>query len=224
LGLDGLKTAATLCATALLLGHAGCDEGSRPERLLHGQPAAEFGPVDGSVVTQTRMLRGGFLGPRLTQCLAPADREIVSPDTVVVERVGVFGESLTFLDRAGRHVYACDGGVDPAGERREPWCGLSVGRLFDGKLLDPRLDILCHDPTGEPLAYAWVVPVAGAHWIGVDQGPYTELYEAAGDLPVRIASTRGVDRAHSQASFDVTQYGMAGRELVRGTLETAVSG
>jgi hypothetical protein len=223
-GLDGLKTGATLCATALLLGHAGCNEGSRPERLLYGQPAAEFSPVDGSVVTQTRVLRAGFLGPRLTHCLAPADSGVVSAETVVVERVGVFGESLTFLDRAGRHLYACDGGVDPAGERREPWCGLSVGRLFDHKLLDPRLDVLCRDANGKPLAYAWVVPVAGAHWIGVDQGAYTELYEVAGDLPVRIASTRGLDRARSRASFEVTQYGLLGRELVRGKLEAAVAG
>jgi hypothetical protein len=223
-GLDGLKAGATLCATALLLGTAGCNEGSRPERLLYGQPAAEFSPVDGSVVTQTRVLRAGFLGQRLTQCLSPTDSGVVSSDTVVVERVGVFGESLTFLDRAGHHVYACDGGVDPAGERREPWCGLSAGRLFDGKLLDPRLDILCRDARGEPLAYAWVIPVAGAHWIGVDQGPYTELYEVAGDLPVRIASTRGVERSHSRASFELTQYGARGRQLLRGKLEAAVAG
>jgi hypothetical protein len=219
-----LKTGATLCATALLLGHAGCDDGSRPERLLYGQPASEFKPVDGSVVTQTRVLRAGLLGRRIMQCLSAADRRVLSADAVVIERVGVFSESLTFLDRAGRHVYACDGGVDPARERREPWCGLSVGRLFDGKLLDPRLDILCRDASGEPLAYAWVVPVAGAHWIGVDQGSYTELYEVAGGLPVRIATTRGVDRSNSRATFEVTQYGLIGRELIRGQLEAAVAG
>lgn len=224
MGLDRLSRVATLGVTLLLLG-AGCDEGSgRPERLLYGQPAAEFRPVPGSVITQTRVLRAGFLGRRLTLCLSPADRPAFPADTIVVERIGVFGESLTFVDRARRHVYACDGGVDAAGERSEPWCGLSVGRLFGGKLIDPRLDILCRDAKGKPLAYAWVVPVAGVHWIGVDQGSYTELYEVAANLPVRVSSTRGVDRERSRASFEVTQYGVGGRELVKGILEAAVAG
>jgi hypothetical protein len=219
-GLDRLRSCATVAAILVL---AGCDDG-RPERLLYGQAAAEFRPVDDSVITQTRILRAGFLDRRLMVCLNPADRQAFSADTVVVERVGVFGESLTFLDLAGRHVYGCDGGIDAAGERRRPWCGLSVGRLFDGKLLDPRLDILCRDQEGNPLAYAWVVPIAGARWIGVDQGAYTELYETAGDLPIRIVSRRGVDRERSRATFEVTQYTAAGKELVRGKLEAAVAG
>ena len=220
MGLDRLRTCATV-GTVLVL--VGCDDG-RPERLLYGQAALEFRPVEGSVITQTRTLRAGFLDRRFTLCLGSADRHAFTANTVVVERVGVFGESLTFRDRTGRHLYACDGGVDAAGERPEPWCGLSAGRLFDGRLLDPRLDILCRDRDGQALAYAWVVPVAGSRWIGVDQGSYTELYEVAANLPVRIASTRGVDRAPSRGTFDVTQYTAAGKELVRGKLEAAVAG
>jgi hypothetical protein len=213
-----------MCATVgAVLVLVGCDEG-RPDHLLDGQAATEFRPVEDSLITQTRTLRAGFLDRRFTLCLNPADRPAFPADTVVVERIGVFGESLTFHDRAGRHLYACDGGVDPVGERHEPWCGLSVGRLLNGRLLDPRLDILCRDPKGEPLAYAWVVPVAGSHWIGVDQGSYTELYEVAADLPVRIASTRGVDRAHSRATFEVTHYTVDGKELARGKLEAVVAG
>ena len=46
-----------------------------------------------------------------------------------------------------------------------------------------------------PLAYAWVEPAAGARWIGVDQGAYTEIYEVLAALPVRIASARGIELA-----------------------------
>jgi hypothetical protein len=222
-GLDGLIKGTTLCAAVVLFALAGCDDEARPDRLLHGQAAAEFRPVDGSVVSQTRVLRAGFLGRRLL-CLRSAERARFPADTVVVERIGVFAESLTFLDRGGRDVYACDGGVDPSGERARPWCGGSVGRLHDGRLLDPRLDILCRDPRGRPLAYAWVEPVAGSHWIGIDQGSYTELYEVAADLPVRIASTRGVDRQNSRATFEVTHYDVRGRELLKGIVEAAVAG
>ena len=80
---------------------------------------------------------------------------------MVVERIGVFGESLTFADAAHKTLYGCDGGVDAAGERKPPWCGNPAGLLFHGKLLDPRLDVLCRDREGRPLAYAWVEPVAG---------------------------------------------------------------
>jgi hypothetical protein len=223
-GLDRLIKSAPLCAACLLLAVTGCDDETRPDRLLHGQAAAEFRPVEGSVVSQTRVLRAGFLGRRFRLCVGSNGRARFPADTIVVERVGVFAESLTFLDPSGRYVHACDGGVDPAGERRGPWCGGSVGLLFEGELLDPRLDILCRDRQGRELAYAWVEPVAGSHWIGVDQGSYTELYEAAADLPVRIASTRRIDRESSRATFEVIHYDVRGRELLKGEVEAAVAG
>jgi hypothetical protein len=221
---DRLIRAATLCASFLLLVGAGCDDESRPKRLLHGEAAAELRPVDDSVVTQTRIVRAAFLGRRFSLCLRRADRVRFPIDTVVVERIGVFSESLTFRDRSGRHLYSCDGGIDRAGERRRPWCGGSVGRLYDGRLLDPRLDILCADLDGRPLAYAWVTPAAGSYWIGVDQGPYVELYEVAGNLPVRIATRRGIDRAAARVTFQLAHYDIQGRELITESLEAAVSG
>ena len=136
----------------------------------------------------------------------------------------MFGESLTFANRTGTGVYACDGGIDSAGERRPPWCGQVFGALADGRLLDPRLDVICRDREGAPLAYAFVEPVAGAHWIGVDQGRYTEIYEALAGLPVRVATTRRVSLAHARATFEVTQYDIRGRELVKGDLEASVAG
>jgi hypothetical protein len=142
----------------------------------------------------------------------------------VVERVGVDGESLTFPNRRGTGVYACDGGVDPVGERARPWCGAVFGELVDGRLLDPRLDVLCRTRKGAPLAYAFVQPVAGAHWIGVAQDGYTELYEVLAGLPVRIASTRDVSLDAARARFRVSQYDLVGRLLERGDLEAAVAG
>jgi hypothetical protein len=69
-----------------------------------------------------------------------------------------------------------------------------------------------------------VQPVAGAHWIGVAQDGYTELYEVLAGLPVRIASTRDVSVEAARARFQVSQYDVAGRLLERGDLETAVAG
>jgi hypothetical protein len=217
-GLDRLTRVLAVVVVTLLM--AGCDNDQRPERLLYGQPAAEFKPVRGSVVAIGRVLRGTTLGRRFLLCRP----ELVAPDALVVERIGVFGESLTFADRDRRTVHACDGGVDPAGERRRPWCSGSAGRLFEGRLLDPRLDIGCRDGRGRPLAYAWIEPVAGTRWIGVDQGGYTEIYEVLGRLPVRVSSTRNIDLQRSRAVFEVSQYGVGGRELIRGRVEAAVAG
>jgi hypothetical protein len=208
-------------ATAILaLALVGCDEDGRPTHLRNGEMAAEFKPVPGSVVSISRVLRGTTLGRRFLMCRSPS----VPADAVVVERIGVFGESLTFVDRRKSLLFACDGGFDAAGERAPPWCSGSAGRLFDGHLLDPRLDLGCRDRQGRPLAYVWVEPVAGAHWIGVDQGPYTEVYEALAGLPVRIATARNIDLRRSRATFAVTQYDVSGRELVQGEVEAGVAG
>jgi hypothetical protein len=41
---------------------------------------------------------------------------------------------------------------------------------------------------------------------------------------VRVATTRHVDARRARAGFDVTQYDVGGRELVRGRLEATVAG
>jgi hypothetical protein len=219
MGLDRLSGAAAI-AFALLVA-LGCDDDSGgPPRLLDGSAAAEFEPVPGSVVASGRVLRGTALGRRFQLCRP----ESVGADTFVVERIGVVGESLTFADRNSRTLYACDGGVDAAGERDPPWCSGAAGKLVDDRLLDPRLDIGCRDRDGRPLAYAWVEPIAGARWIGVEQGGFTEVYEVLGGLPVRIATRRRIDLPSSRATFGVTQYDGAGVPLLRGDLEAAVAG
>ena len=221
MGLDRLRVAALLL---VVVAAAACDSGGRPRKLLYGESAAEFRPVAGSVVTRARVLRRATHGARFDACLVSADADAVAADAVVVERVGVDGESLTFATRDGRGVYACDGGRDPAGERRLPWCGLVFGERSDGRLLDPRLDVGCRDRRGRPLGYAFVEPIPAARWIGVAQHGYVEMYEALAGLPVRIASARGIDPAGARGSFRVRQYDARGRELLRADLEARVAG
>jgi hypothetical protein len=136
----------------------------------------------------------------------------------------VDGESLTAANRDGTGVYACDGGVDSAGERRPPWCGVAFGELLHGRLLDPRLDVICRDRERRPLAYAFVDPVLHAHWVGIRQGGYVERYEVLGGLPVRVSTRDGVDAESARAAFVVTEYDAHGRELLATTLEAAVAG
>jgi hypothetical protein len=218
MGLDRLMRNVAVAAAVLA---AGCGHGGgRPARLLDGRPAAHFRPVPDSVVGAARVLERADVD----DCLSGADRAKVPAETLVVERIGVDSRSLTFANRAQTRVYACDGGIDAAGERAPPWCAAVFGELVDGRLLDPRLDVVCRDRARRPLAYAFVEPVAGARWIGIRQEGYVELYEVLAGLPVRVAGTRGVDVEDARATLEVAQYDAEGRELVHGTLEAAVAG
>jgi len=210
-------------AAALALVVAGCGGGGggRPSWLLDGRAAAQFEPVGGSVIASGRVLD---LDGRAGGCLAAPDRANVSSDAKMVERIGVDGESLTFASRDGLMVYACDGGIDPAGERHLPWCHAVVGELDGERVLDPRLDVICRDRRRRPLAYAFVDPVPGARWIGVRQDGYVEIYEVLAGLPVRVATVSRIDVENDTAAFEITQYDAAGRELVHGQLEAAVAG
>ena len=206
-----------LCAVLLVA--AGCSSnGGRPRRLLDGRPAAAFRPVSDSVVTAGRVLRHADV----RDCLPPTDG--VPADSLVVERIGVESESLTFENSDATGIYACDGGRDGAGDRPPPWCGAVFGEFAHGRLPDPRLDVLCRNRTRQPLAYAFVNPHPGARWIGVQQDGYIELYEVLAGLPVRIASTDGVDAGAARARFEITQYDASGRQLLAETLEAAVAG
>lgn len=218
MGLDRL-TAPALSLVVFLA--AACSSGGgRPERLLDGRPAPEFRPVRDSVIAATRLLERSDA----PDCLPGVDREAVSSNAAAVERVGVHGRSITFASRDGRRVYACDGGIDSAGERAPPWCGGVVGQREHGRLLDPRLDVVCVDGDHHPLAYVFVEPVEGARWIGVRQDGYVELYEVVAGLPVRVDSTRGIDLDNARTAFELRQYDAEGHQLERETLEAAVAG
>ena len=218
MGLDRL-TPAVLPLFAFLAAACSSDDG-RPEHLLDGRSASEFRPVPNGVIAATRVLAR----VDVDDCLAGIDRESVASNATVVERIGVKSRSITFASRDGRRVYACDGGIDPAGERAPPWCGAVVSERERGSVLDPRLDVVCVDDRHDALAYVFVEPVARARWIGVQQNGYVELSEVVAGLPVRVATTRGIDVEGARAVFEVTQYDAQGHELVREMLEAAVAG
>lgn len=205
----------------LVLLAAACTSGAgRPERLLDGRPAPELRRVRHSVIVATRLLERADV----QACSAAADPVDVAPTTLVIERTGVDDHSITFASRDGSRVYACDGGIDPAGERAPPWCGGVVGERERGRLLDPRLDVVCVDRAHRPLAYVFVEPVADARWIGVVHDGYVELYEAVAGLPARVAGTRGIDLRKARAEFELRQYDADGHELAREKLDAAVAG
>jgi len=113
-GLDRLS----IVVLGLGLVLAGCDNGGSPSaarRLLYGEPAQELTAVPGSVIAIGRVFDAATLGRRFTSC-SPGG---AVNGAVVVERIGVFGESLTFADDAGKTLYSCDGGTDPAGSGTE---------------------------------------------------------------------------------------------------------
>jgi hypothetical protein len=215
-GLDRL----TVLSLLVFLAAACASGGGRPEHLLDGRPAPEFRHVRDSVIAATRVLERS--GQR--DCLGGMHNESVAANAIAVDRVGVDGRSVTFASRDGARVYACDGGIDPAGERAPPWCGAVVGRRERGRLLDPRLDVVCVDNQRRRLAYAFVEPVTRARWIGVQQDGYIELYEAVAGLPVRVETARDIDFENARAAFELTQYDAEGHQLVRETLEASVTG
>lgn len=156
----------------------------------------------------------------LGRCLASAS--LRGRDALVVERFGRVTRSVTIVQPGRPEIFVCDKTGVPF-EGRE-WCGLSSGRLRAGRVNDPRLDILCRDRRRRHVAAAFVNPLRGARWVGVDQGSYTELYPTAARLPVRVSSTRGVDFARARATFWITQLGAGGRVLVRTRLAAQVAG
>jgi hypothetical protein len=140
----------------------------------------------------------------------------VVPRGGIAVRIGVDGESVTMRDRAG--VTACDGTGAPAA-----WCGSSFGRLYLGRLRDPRLDIGGCLHAGAPIAFAWIDPGPGTRYVAVVQPGYAEVYEAAGGLPVRV-TTRDVRADSSGASFQFTEHDARGRLLRRAQVDAVPAG
>ena len=198
--------ASTIAAAGLLLA-AGCRD--------HPKPAGSVfvGRVRVSGVDRLR-------SPPLRACLRRYRGELrVTRETRAVLRDGLLGASLTIADPHSPWLYGCD--FTP---RRKRLCGGAVGQWRSGRLNDPRLDVLCRDRKGRPLGAAWVVPLPGARSISVHERGLTEIYPAAGGLPVRIWTRAGVLYARSSALFDVTQRGADGRALAHELLHAAVAG
>jgi hypothetical protein len=148
-------------------------------------------------------------------------RQDLRPQAVLVERVGVRGESVTL--RAGSRLASCDNSQGPREESRR-WCGGSFGQLYRGRLRDPRLDIGCRTRRGEPMGFVWVEPREVTRYVAVEQPGYTEVYAVAGGLPVRVSTTSDVDIDRSSAVFQVSEHDTGGGLVRRYRLEAHVAG
>jgi hypothetical protein len=142
----------------------------------------------------------------------------------VVSRVGVDGASVTFRAASGRILVACDGGT-PGTTASRPWCGLAVGRLHRERLLDPRLDLAgCVTASGDPVAFAWIEPSPRARYVTLHRNRFVEAYPVLGNLPVRVATTAGVDPERSSVTFEISEHDRDGDAIREYTLEAHVAG
>jgi hypothetical protein len=214
----GLYVGATL---ALVVG---CMRESTPapSTLIDGSPvhpsSITFDGVDGPLVaTRVRVVPAGSRDERSLRasCVRRA-----APSGPVVERTGVSGVSLTYLDPGHRGVHACDA-TDLDGSGAARWCAHAFGRLSGGRLRDPRLTITCGGADGEPVGFAWVQPGAAAYVV-VQQSGHAEIYAAAGTTPVRV-TTSDIDVASSRAKLVISEHTSDGRRLRSYELEAQVA-
>ena len=215
---------------ALLLIGAACtlDSPSPPAHLSDGSPArpppVALNGVEGpSVLTRVRVVRPGEAvpGDPTTTCIGSAG----APETVAIERVDVYGTTVTYPGPERRSLHGCDAGAvsatDPTEDR--PWCGRAFGLLVGGRLRDPRLSLGCRNAEGKPVGFAWIEPAAEAAYVAVSSSGYDAVYPVARRLPVRVG-TDDIDLETSSATFDVTEHARDGSRLRRYELEAAVSG
>jgi hypothetical protein len=221
----------SLLALALLLATsfgAGCSrDGTSAQRLLDGSeataPPVELEEIDEpAVLTKARVVDAAIRrGAMSTSCLE-RDWGLRSAGTSV-ERVGVSGASVTFPEASGRSVFGCDASTDPR-ESGARWCGGAYGQLFDGRLRDPRLGLGCTTEDGEDMAFLWVEPGERSRYLAVPQPGYVEVYEVAAGLPVRIATTSGLESDPLGATVEISEHDSAGRLLARRRIEAVPAG
>ncbi len=100
----------------------------------------------------------------------------------------------------------------------------AFGKLRGGHLRDPRLSISCKTRDGELMGFVWIEPGAKTRYVAVAQDTFSEVYEVAGDLPIRVATTSDVEIEGSRAAFDISEHDARGMLLRRYRLESAVAG
>jgi hypothetical protein len=209
----------------------GCGGGSSasPAKLVDGSsprsvPVALRNLARPMVMTRVRVVRAReFDHLLLRSCLGQHEPATLAAGERVVERIGVAAESLTFRGRPAGWIRGCDSSAGPV-ESGGHWCSGPIGRLRpDGRLYDPRLDIGCLDAKGHQIGSVWIDTLGRTRYLTVDDPGYTEVYETAGGLPVRV-TTSDVSIEGSSATFLVTQYAADGSRLSHETVRTAVAG
>ena len=189
------------------------------------QPRVELqGESGATVTTKVRVVRVRTmpLDRPTRSCLLEHDVTASESLASVVERVGAHGSSITFASSAGLH--ACDAASEPRNSRHR-WCGVAFGVLRRGRLDDPRLDVAaCRTASGDPVAFVWVSGGPRTRYVAVVQNGYTEVYERAGDLPIRIATTRGIEADGSRVIVRLSEHDGRGRLLSRYELAAVPAG
>lgn len=204
----------TACAGREMPAPSQLYDGTPPERA----PAQlrSLGPV---VLGRSRPLARG--APALQRCAGRFPGLGTQPRSGVARR-GVDGGSVTFA--VGPLVFGCD---SAAGAREPPaWgCGGAAGKRRAGALADARLGLAnCIDRSGRAVAFAWVEPAVNSRWLAVERGGWRELYEVDPALPVRVATTTGIDERKGVVRLEVRHVSAAGRELRRDELQLRVAG
>jgi hypothetical protein len=210
---------------------SGCNGADHaPARLLDGssapRPPVELeGVTSQSVPTRVRVISVQDVEPgsMAASCLR-GNWSDAEPVGQLVERIGVAGQSITFRDDTGQGLYGCDNSAGPREEDRH-WCGRAFGRLFTGHLRDPRLDLGgCSTADAGLVGFVWIEPQRHARYIVVEQPGGAEIYRAAADLPVRVATTSNIDAEAARATFRLSEHDAAGRLLRRYQVDAVVSG
>ncbi|MGH3136943.1 MAG: hypothetical protein ACRDPV_10685 [Gaiellaceae bacterium] len=207
----------------------GCDGNEpAPTTLMNGSRAPELsidleGIESGIVLTSVAAGRRSEIDASaiVATCLERAGGDHVSGPIVV--RIGVDGESVTVRTRSTRGLYGCDNSQGPREADRRV-CGVAFGQLAENRLRDPRLDLgACTTKDGAALGFAWVEPSPRTRYVAVEQDAYVEVYQTAGQLPVRV-TTSDVEVEQSSATFRVSEHGSDGGLIRRYRLEPSVAG
>jgi hypothetical protein len=218
------RLSAVLLVTVAAATVVGCGGGAGAKRLLDGSttvsPPVDLQGVEGRIVrTKVRIWRAGGYDPqRLGACLARGGP--LPDDRLIVERVGVTGESISFRDASGGVLLGCDNSLGPR-EDRHVWCGQQAGELEAHHLKDPRLDVGCQTGDRERMGFVWIEPGTAARYVAVEQRGYTEVYEVAAGLPVRVSTE---DAGDSMATLRYSEHDIHGVLLRRAALRAFVAG
>jgi hypothetical protein len=191
-----------------------------PRHLIDGStppvvPKALAAQDPAFVMTRVRVTTKSRLRPMVSAC---GGSERVALDSLVVERIGVNGRTITF-PIPGSEIGGCDRNPR-ARPVQNPWCGGAAWILRRGRVSDARLDI-CTDRKGRPVvAFGWVNALPRAKWIVVDQPGFREVYPVAARLPVRVST---VSEMGSPTTFHTAQYDANGVLLARKVVRASIA-
>jgi hypothetical protein len=74
------------------------------------------------------------------------------------------------------------------------------------------------------MGFVWVEPSSETQYVSVVQPGFLEVYEVAGELPVRIATTSGLKTEPLAATFHLFEHDATGHLLRRYELNAAPAG